>query len=282
MYVAMNHFRVAAENAAAFEQGWRERESFLTGVPGFVTFYLLRGTPEGDGTVPFASHTTWESEAAFTAWTQSDAFRRAHGQSRAGSLTLGPPRFAGWTSVELGAPSAAPSRRVQMNGAAMSATQIRLLEDVERRFGFRLPDGTYWYDRKSGAAGAWGGPASGFLPAALDLGGAMPPNCSGGGTHVFINGRELHTMDVMGLQSLLGMVMPGRYWVDEMGNTGFEGGPPMFNLLAAVQQAQSAKRGGSGPWSHTTDVGGSRMHVGGDGQGFTYFMDSDGHSFYSG
>jgi heme-degrading monooxygenase HmoA len=280
MYLAMNHFRVTGDNAAAFEKAWRERESFLAGVPGFLAFHLMRGPAEPDGAVPFASHTTWESEAAFVAWTRSEAFRRAHAQSGAGGLTLGPPRLATWTSVDIGAAASPPSRRVQINGTAPSAAQLRVLEELERSFGFRLPDGAYWYDARSGAAGQWGGPASGVLPAGLDLGPAMPAHCSGGGTQVFINGRELHVQDVMGLQQLFGMVMPGRYFVDERGNGGFEGGPPMFNLLAAMQQAQAARRGGA--WSHTTDVGGSRMHVGGDGQGFTYFMDSDGHSFYSG
>ncbi len=38
---------------------------------------LLRGDEPGS----YASHTTWESRAAFEAWTKSEAFRKAHGQS---------------------------------------------------------------------------------------------------------------------------------------------------------------------------------------------------------
>jgi len=33
--------------------------------------------------VLYASHTIWESRAAFEAWTESDHFRKAHAQARA-------------------------------------------------------------------------------------------------------------------------------------------------------------------------------------------------------
>ena len=46
---------------------------------GFRAFHLLRGAVEGDAQL-YASHTTWDSEAAFRAWTESDAFRKAHAQ----------------------------------------------------------------------------------------------------------------------------------------------------------------------------------------------------------
>ena len=50
MYVAMNPFRVAAGRGAEFEARWRDRESFLDTVPGFVQFHLVRGKDEEDGT----------------------------------------------------------------------------------------------------------------------------------------------------------------------------------------------------------------------------------------
>ncbi len=99
MYIAMNHFRVAPERAAEFEQGWRDRETYLHQVPGFESFHLLRG-PEEDGARLYASHTVWHDEASFRAWTESEAFARAHrqGRSTAGTI-LGPPRFVGWEAV---------------------------------------------------------------------------------------------------------------------------------------------------------------------------------------
>lgn len=95
MYLAMNRFQVAPGQDDAFEAAWRSRESYLDGVPGFVSFWLLRG-PGGD----FISCSRWESEAAFRAWTESEAFRKAHSQARLPSgVILGPPRFTGYDVV---------------------------------------------------------------------------------------------------------------------------------------------------------------------------------------
>lgn len=114
------------------------------------------------------------------------------------------------------------------------------VERMERMQGVRIPDGRYWYDNRSGAAGIWGGPTLAILPAGLGLGGPMPSNCSRGGTGVYVNGRELHPYDVMQL-SYLGPVYRGRYWLDASGYYGYEGGPPMGNLLMA-----SRSRGNQG------------------------------------
>ena len=99
MYIAMNHFRVDPSRTAEFEQAWRTRESFLAEVPGFEQFHLLRG-PEEDGARLYASHTIWRDEAAFRAWTESEAFRKAHAQGgKTTGTLLGPPKFVGWTTV---------------------------------------------------------------------------------------------------------------------------------------------------------------------------------------
>jgi len=102
MFVAMNHFRVAADRGDDFERAWRERESYLEGVAGFASFHLLKGAADADGALTYASHTIWADEASFRAWTESDAFRKAHAQGKLGGILLGPPRFVGWTSVDLG------------------------------------------------------------------------------------------------------------------------------------------------------------------------------------
>ena len=95
MYIAMNRFQISAGQEDTFEAAWRQRESYLDTVPGFISFWLLRG-PDGD----FISCSRWESKAAFQAWTESEAFRRAHSQARlpAGVVT-GPPRFTGYDVV---------------------------------------------------------------------------------------------------------------------------------------------------------------------------------------
>jgi heme-degrading monooxygenase HmoA len=97
----MNHFRIAPGRGEEFEQLWRGRESFLDEAEGFLAFHLLRGEPDDGRTERYASHSTWSSREAFVAWTESEAFRKAHAQGRMPKgLLLGPPRFEGWEAVE--------------------------------------------------------------------------------------------------------------------------------------------------------------------------------------
>lgn len=99
MYIAMNRFRIARGREDDFEKLWRERDSHLDGVPGFVGFHLLKGPVDDEATL-YASHTTWESVAAFDAWRDSESFRNAHAQARAPQGTyLGHPRFEGFEVV---------------------------------------------------------------------------------------------------------------------------------------------------------------------------------------
>ena len=82
MFLAMNRFKINKGFEEGFENVWRTRESFLADVPGFKKFALLRG-PTNDEYTLYASHSTWESRNAFEAWTESNAFRKAHGQRSA-------------------------------------------------------------------------------------------------------------------------------------------------------------------------------------------------------
>jgi heme-degrading monooxygenase HmoA len=78
LFVAMNQFEVDPARGAEFEARWRERESYLAGVPGFLRFALLKADEPGR----YVSHSSWESRAAFEDWTRSEAFRTAHRQAR--------------------------------------------------------------------------------------------------------------------------------------------------------------------------------------------------------
>jgi len=99
MYIAMNRFRIAIGRESDFENLWRRRESMLDDVTGFREFHLLRGPTDDDATL-FASHTVWDSKEAFEAWTNSEAFRKAHGQARAPEGTyLAHPVFEGFEVV---------------------------------------------------------------------------------------------------------------------------------------------------------------------------------------
>ncbi|MFM8332417.1 MAG: antibiotic biosynthesis monooxygenase family protein [Candidatus Methylumidiphilus sp.] len=99
MFIAMNRFRIALGREDEFVEVWKNRESYLDEVPGFKEFHLLRGASTDEHTL-FASHSIWESTAAFEAWTHSEAFRKAHsGAGSSKGLYLGPPQFEGFEVV---------------------------------------------------------------------------------------------------------------------------------------------------------------------------------------
>jgi hypothetical protein len=172
------------------------------------------------------------------------------------------------------APSASPAasqsqpakpavRAVKFNGKPLDEMGLAILQQLEAAYGTRLPDGSYWYDSRCGAFGAWGGPTVFILPAGLNLGGPVPANASGTGTGIFVNGRELHAFDVLYLQHLVGAIQPGRYFTDAMGNAGLEGGPVLVNLLMAAQQ--------KGGFSHykSNAYSGERHSISSEGVSFT-------------
>lgn len=99
MFIAMNRFKVKLGSEAEFERIWRERDSHLSTVPGFVSFDLLKGAEKEDH-VLYASHSLWRTKADFEAWTRSEAFRAAHRDAGASKVQyLGPPQFEGFESV---------------------------------------------------------------------------------------------------------------------------------------------------------------------------------------
>lgn len=122
------------------------------------------------------------------------------------------------------------------------------------------------------------------MAAGLALGGGqLAWDASGNtGTRVFINGREIHAMDVLALQGMGVLVMPGNWWLNADGSYGVEGSPISLGnlkLQALANISSSGFGGGYGGWgggaggasggssSWSTSMG----HYGGsDGQGFTY------------
>ena len=99
MFIAMNRFRVALGHEEDFETVWSTRQSQLDDVPGFKEFRLLRGPGDEECTL-YASHSVWESRAAFEEWTKSKNFRKAHARARAPSGTyLGHPKFEGFEVI---------------------------------------------------------------------------------------------------------------------------------------------------------------------------------------
>jgi hypothetical protein len=170
-------------------------------------------------------------------------------------------------------PGPTATRNVSVNGARIAPGQLL---DLERRYRLRFFDGDYWYDPTSGACGLAGGPAMTFIIPGLALGGQLAADASAGNTGVFINGRELPQYDLIELTRLIGFVVPGRYFLDGNGNAGFEGGPPLANLIAATRQAQQS--GGASHWYSTRIIAGNARLA---ANGYVIGRDSFGNSWTS-
>ena len=100
MFIAMNRFKVFKTATGEFEWVWKNRDSQLHEMKGFVNFHLLRG-PEAEDHVLYSSHTTWCSKADFEAWTKSEQFRKAHARAPGTTpLYAGHPQFEGFETVQ--------------------------------------------------------------------------------------------------------------------------------------------------------------------------------------
>lgn len=163
-------------------------------------------------------------------------------------------------------PQAISGCGVVINGTLLRGEQLRSLE---QRYNVKIRDGDYWYDKVCGAWGLKGGPTAGFILPNLDLGGTLSADASHGTTGVFVNGRQLHTYDVLALQQLLGPIIPGRYWLDAQGNVGIEGGAMLFNIIQLANAARSRGRGSTIYRSNITGIGA------GSSGGTSYVMGKD-------
>ena len=76
-FIAMNRFKIVPKREQDFENIWKNRETHLDGVPGFIEFHLVKGKSEDTHTL-YASHSTWKSREDFESWTKSEAFRLSH------------------------------------------------------------------------------------------------------------------------------------------------------------------------------------------------------------
>ena len=100
MFLTMNRFKVKLGHEEEFEQVWASRETRLQEVPGFRGFHLMRGAEQDEYRL-YASHTAWDSESAFAAWTTSEAFRAAHGSAGSSrDMYVGPPELEVFESVQ--------------------------------------------------------------------------------------------------------------------------------------------------------------------------------------
>jgi hypothetical protein len=122
-----------------------------------------------------------------------------------------------------------PIRNVEINGVRYRDAEIAMLETLVGP----MPDGSFWYDARSGLWGLVGGGAAGQMLPNLPLG-AMAIGCSGCGSGVFLNGREITPAELL----IYGPIACGRYFLDADGSAGPEGGRPVVNLLRTPKRAR--------------------------------------------
>ena len=146
-------------------------------------------------------------------------------------------------------PSANPAAEldVRVNGVRLTPAMIASLA---RDYHIQFRSGDFWYDRRSGAWGVLGFPASGVVAPGIAMGGELRADASRGTSGVFVNGRELTLLEVLYLQQL-GPVQRGRAWLDALGNFGPEGGPAIGNLFLLAQSRSVPRQGVLSTWDRT-------------------------------
>jgi len=141
---------------------------------------------------------------------------------------------------------------------------------LEAAYQVKFVAGSYWYDRMTGAFGIKGGPCKGIGVAGLNIGGPLKANASGGGSNVFINGRDLHPQDVLAFQTFM-QVIPGRYWMDAYGNFGYENMPYALGNVYKLYKAKFGRgNGGATSYYKNNPWSGESTSFGGDGS-FMYY-----------
>jgi hypothetical protein len=155
-------------------------------------------------------------------------------------------------------PSAAaePREAIVINGRPLSDAQLGEFAQI---YGVRPVPGDYWYDARSGMYGLAGGPPEGFMLPGHDYG-PLSADASSGNTGVYVNGRNIPAEELTVLNVIWGTyVQPARYWLDAMGNVGYEGSEmPVGNLLLQIQaRIQEGGSGGDNIWSSRLGAGNS-------------------------
>ena len=146
-----------------------------------------------------------------------------------------------------GAHPAAAELDVRVNGVRLEPA---LIASLSADYHIQFKSGDFWYDRRSGAWGVVGFPASGVVAPGIAMGGELRADASHGTSGVFVNGRELTLLEVLYLQQL-GPVQRGRAWLDAQGNFGPEGGPAIGNLFLLAQSRSVPRQGVLSTWDRT-------------------------------
>ena len=98
-FIAMNRFKILSGKEEIFEDIWKNRDSHLKDVSGFINFNLIKSSASKNYTL-YASHSIWRSENDFINWTKSESFRLAHKDAgKHKDLYIGHPEFEGFDIV---------------------------------------------------------------------------------------------------------------------------------------------------------------------------------------
>ena len=74
-FVAINYISCTEDYRNRFEELFTSRAGFIDTMPGFVRMHVLRPSAPGHD---YLIVSYWETEAAFKAWTRSEAFMKGH------------------------------------------------------------------------------------------------------------------------------------------------------------------------------------------------------------
>ena len=143
-----------------------------------------------------------------------------------------------------------PTGIIVVNGARLWVKELAALYTA---LGGQLPQaGCYWYDRLSGAWGVDGGPTQGQIATNLVIGGPLRADASAGNSGVYVNGRELSTIELARFYQNRIPLEVGRYWMDSIGAVGREGEYASWSLAdpetasSQPDEIHSLSGGGSG------------------------------------
>lgn len=162
-------------------------------------------------------------------------------------------------------PQLATAVDIYINKVKLNDNEISALQNS---YG-EVQEGRYWYDSFAGLWGYENGPTQGKAIANVYFRGKLPANISGRGTSIFINGREIHYKEKQYLESIYGAgnVKTGRYWVNHLGEGGYEGGVAFFKIT------QLSKKMRLSPFSTRDLVGGNvvgKGYIGSKGDSATW------------
>lgn len=96
MFVVTNRIPVKPEYREQFEESFRRRAGLVDRMPGFIRNEVWRAIGSNDYLVT----TYWANEESFNAWTQSEAFQRAHGGGGSREMYAGAPTLEKYEVIQ--------------------------------------------------------------------------------------------------------------------------------------------------------------------------------------